>query len=489
MKESLASWVTVAVAVILGGGGMAWLFAVPSAPVERRDDKGGMIQAATNAPVSEKVDIRGKFQKFDGKPSAVKAAWPSFRGPRLNNISPETTRLRDNWDTMPPVLWSVDLGEGYAGPAVRNGCVYVLDYDEKLQGDSLRCFSLDDGKEIWRRWYKVRVKRNHGMSRTVPAVTDRFVVTVGPRCHVLCADAASGDFRWGIDMVEQFGTKEPLWYTGQCPLIDGDVAVLAPGGSSLLIGVACDSGTILWKTPNPDGWQMSHSSVMPMTIAGRKMYVYCAIGGVAGIAADGPDRGAVLWKTSAWKHSVVAGSPVDLGDGRLFLTTGYGAGSMMLKVEEKGGQFAAAVLYSLDKSAFACEQQTPIYARDCLFTVMPNDGGALKRELVCMRPDGKFVWASGKEHRFGLGPFMIADDKFFVLDDEGVLTVAKVSADAYAHLGTVKVLDGRDAWGPLAIVEGRLLLRDLKRMICLDARAQGPVALADGGTAKEPLRR
>ena len=56
------------------------------------------------------------------------------------------------------ILWSVnDLGEGYAGAAVANGRVYVLDYDEVREADSLRCFSLDDGKEIWRRWYGVRM--------------------------------------------------------------------------------------------------------------------------------------------------------------------------------------------------------------------------------------------------------------------------------------------------------------------------------------------
>ena len=60
------------------------------------------------------------------------------------------------------------------------------------------------------------------------ALTDEYVVTVGPKCHVLCVDASSGEFRWGIDLVREFGTQEPLWFTAQCPLIDGSRAILAP---------------------------------------------------------------------------------------------------------------------------------------------------------------------------------------------------------------------------------------------------------------------
>ena len=45
----------------------------------------------------------------------------------------------------------------------------------------------------------------------------------------------------------------------QCPLIDRQTAVIAPGGRALMIGVDCATGEILWETPNPDGWKMSHS--------------------------------------------------------------------------------------------------------------------------------------------------------------------------------------------------------------------------------------
>jgi outer membrane protein assembly factor BamB len=368
----------------------------------------------------------------------------------------------------------VDLGEGHAAPVVMNGRVYVLDYDESRRADALRCFSLRDGREIWRRWYRVNVKRNHGMSRTVPAVTDKYVVTIGPRCHVMCVEAVSGALLWGIDLEKDFGAVVPLWYTGQCPLIDGGVAVFAAcGKKALLLGVDCKTGAVLWQAPNPDGWEMSHSSVMPMTLNGKKMYVYAAVGGIAGVSAEKGNRGTVLWKTAAWNPSVVVPSPVVFPDGRVFVTAGYGAGSMMLNVSAENGGYRVTSLYKIrPQEGLACEQQTPLLYEGLLFGILPNDAGELRNQFVCFHPDGKLLWASGKDHLYGLGPYMIADGKFFILSDEGVLTAARASAEKFVPLGQAKVLQGRDSWGPIALAGGRMLLRDSRRMVCIDVAAR-----------------
>ncbi|MDD4872230.1 MAG: PQQ-binding-like beta-propeller repeat protein, partial [Kiritimatiellae bacterium] len=372
----------------------------------------------------------------------------------------------------PPVLWSVELGEGYAGPAVLNGCVYVLDYDSRENADALRCFSMDDGKEIWRRWYKVHIKRNHGMSRTVPAVTENYVVTIGPRCHVMCVDSRTGDFRWGIDLEKEWGTAVPMWYTGQCPLIDGEEVVLGVGGKALLMGVDCKTGKVLWQTPNPKKWQMSHSSVMPMELSGKKMYVYCAIGGMVGISAEKTDRGTILWETGEWNHQVMAPAPVSLGDGRVFITAGYGVGSAMFKVSLESGKFVVKQLYRWEKKTFACEQHTPIFYKGYLYSVLPADAGSVRKQAVCMDPGGKVIWASGSTERFGLGPFMIADNKMFILEDNGLLKMIKATEQGYFKLAQAKVLDGKESWAPMALADGRLLVRDYGKMTCLDLRAQ-----------------
>jgi outer membrane protein assembly factor BamB len=425
---------------------------------------------------TEEVDLGAMFVSFDGLPSKIQGSWPRFRGADFDNISKENIRLAESWgDEGPNILWSVDLGEGHAGPVVSNGRVYLLDYDEEKRADILRCFSLNDGKEIWRRGYELYVKRNHGMSRTIPAVSDKYVVTVGPKCHVMCVDAYSGDFKWGMDLVNEYGAEVPLWYTGQCPLIDDSLAVIAVGGKSLIIGIDCETGEVIWETPNPHNWKMSHSSVMRLSILGKKMYVYCAIGGVIGVSAEEGTAGELVFETNLWNRNVIAPSPVNLKDGRIFLTAGYGAGSLMLRIKSDNGSFSAESLQTLKpEEGMASEQQTPIFYKGHLFSILPKDAGPLRNQFICCHPDdcSQIVWSSGKTNRFGLGPYIVADDKFFILSDDGVLTVLKASPDEYVQLAQAKVLDGVDAWGPFALVNGRLLARDSRRLVCIDLRAQ-----------------
>lgn len=485
MNERQLTAILVGLMVVIAVGVMAlWFKAVPSARVEKRvtdfaaEQRAGTLKTpstndtASAPPSEEVVDIRGTFEKFDGRPGGSSSSWPRFRGADASNICSSGPPLADHWgDKGPPALWSVQLSEGHSGPAVWNGCVYVMDYDEKREGDALRCFSITDGKEIWRRGYHAPTKRNHGVSRTVPAVTEPFIVTMGPRCHVMCLDRETGDFRWGIDLVREHGAEIPLWYTGQCPLIDDGVAVLAPCGSkTLLMGVDCGSGKVLWETPNADRWKMSHSSIVPMTLLGRRMYVYGALGGAAGIAADGPDRGKVLWKTTEWIHSVLSPSPVAVDDHRVFLTAGYGGGSMMIGLKREGDTFRAETLFKLEKTVFSCEQHTPVLYQGRLFGILPKDAAELRAQFVCLNLDGKLAWTSGKTERFGLGPFLFADDKVFILNDTGELTLIRASILGYERLARARVLHGRDAWAPMALVDGKLLLRDSEQLICLDVR-------------------
>lgn len=392
-------------------------------------------------------------------------AWPGFRGPDRDNISKETVALARQWPPSgPPVLWSVELGEGYAAPAVINGRVYVLDYDKAMQSDVLRCFALADGKELWRRSYPVVVKRNHGMSRTVPATDGKFVVSLGPKCHVMCVDAVTGDLKWLKDLVQEYGTTVPEWYAGQCPLIDGDKVILAPAGSALVVAIEMATGKEVWRTPNPKKWEMTHSSLLPITVGKERMYVYCGSGGVAGVSAR---DGRILWETDTWTiNTATVPTPVDVGEGRIFLSGGYEAGAMLLQIEERNGAFAVKPLFRVAHTVFGSDQQTPIFYKGHIYGVAPDE------QLVCLDLTGKRVWASGATHRFGLGPYLIAQDLIFALDDKGKLTLAEASPAGFKPLAEANVLTGGEAWGPLALAGGRLLARDMTRMVCLDVASR-----------------
>lgn len=438
---------------------------VPSVP--------GMDNRGEGVAVNLDINIGEFYEHFEKRRSDLQETWPRFRGEHFDNISRSEVPLIDAFpEDGPEILWSVHLGEGHGGAAIYKGKVYILDYDEEIRSDMLRCFDLVDGTELWRRWYKIPVKRNHGMSRTVPAVTEDYIVTIGPRGHVMCVDREDGDFRWGLNVEQDYNSEVPFWYTGQCPLVDNGLAIIATGGSHLLVAVDCKTGEIVWETANEPQWGMSHSSIMPYEFNGVKMYVYSAIGGACGIAAEGKDAGRILWSTNEWRKNVVAPSPVCMPDGKVFLTAGYGAGSMVLQLVPQGDQFGVEILQDYSpREGLACEQQTPVVYKGHLLGIMPKDAGPLRNELVCVHPDDftKVVWSSGQTVRFGLGPYMIADDKLFILDDNGTLTIARPSTVAYSELDSYRVIaDGADAWAPLAVADGYMVLRDSETMICMD---------------------
>ena len=205
-----------------------------------------------------------------------------------------------------------------------------------------------------------------------------------------------------------------------------------------------------------------------MTVCGKRMYVYSALGGMVGVSAEPADAGTLLWETP-WDAKVVAPSPVKAGEDLIFCTTGYGRGSRLLQLKNDGGKFSVKTVYDKPPTdILACEQQTPIFKDGLLYGIIPKDGGELKGQFVCFKPDGTKVWSSGADIRFGLGPFILADNKFYVLGDEGELTMADATKQEFAKLGEAHVLKGHDAWGPFAVAGSRMVLRDMNTLACVE---------------------
>ena len=86
--------------------------------------------------------------------------------------------------------------------------------------------------------------------------------------------------------------------------------------------------------------------------------------------------------------------------------------------------------------------------------------------------DGKVRWTSGSDNRFGLGPYLAIGNRFLLLDDTARLSLMAVDGNGCQLLARADIMagTGRDAWGPMAFVDGRLLLRDSKRLVCLELR-------------------
>ena len=69
--------------------------------------------------------------------------WPHLRGPHYNGVSDETG-LADSWPAGgPPVLWQIELGQGYSGFAAVGTRIYTQ--YQALAGQYVVCLDADTG--------------------------------------------------------------------------------------------------------------------------------------------------------------------------------------------------------------------------------------------------------------------------------------------------------------------------------------------------------
>ena len=139
-----------------------------------------------------------------------------------------------------------------------------------------------------------------------------------------------------------------------------------------------------------------------------------------------------------------------------------------MRLEEEAGQIVAKTEFRLTARQFGSTHHTPIYHEGFLYGIRESD-----KQFVCLDQEGNEVWKSGSAHRFGLGPYLMADGLFFILSDDGELTLAEATPEEYRQLATARVMEGHDAWAPMAFASGRLLLREMTTMICLDVTEAG----------------
>lgn len=392
--------------------------------------------------------------------------WPQFRGPARDGSSKEVGLLRQWPAGGPKVLWTVPVGQGYAGAAIVGGRVYHNDYDEQKSEWGVYARSLADGKEIWRHREPRVIRPNHAITRTVPAVDGKYVFSLDPKLGLHCLDAKTGKQLWFRNLVADYKTTIPPWYNGQNPLLEADRIVIATGGAAIVVALDKATGKEIWRTPNPRKLVLSHASVMPATLGGVKQYLYGTLNGPLGVAAA---DGRLLWEYPRKFNVAVAPSVTAVDGQRVFMTASYDAGSVMLRVTPDGARFKAEPIFDMKLNEWNSEVHTPIVFKGHLFAV-----GKKKRGLfTCLDFNGKQVWTSDGKASFELGSYLLADGMFFVLEGKtGLLRLIDATTTGYKELASAQVLAGPDVWGPMALSDGRLVLRDLTKMICLDVRGK-----------------
>lgn len=284
----------------------------------------------------------------------ARADWPQYLGPNRNATSAETGLLRAWPPEGPKVLWTVSLGKGYGGPAVSDGKVYLLD---RIAGESdvLRCFDLVTGEQLWSYEYEAPGETSHPGSRTVPAIDGDHIYTCGPFGDVYCFDMNTHRPVWNKNVWRDFGGQRvPTWAVSQNPLIYDNLLVLASQtGKAGVVAYEKLTGNVAWASPALPG-RVGYVSPTVVTIGSQDHLVMISAGPDPRSSRSGP-RGAVLgldpktgktlWTYRGWQCRIPVPNVTSLGDGRLFVTGGYRAGSAVIKIEQSEGAFRVTEIY------------------------------------------------------------------------------------------------------------------------------------------------
>lgn len=374
--------------------------------------------------------------------------WPQWGGPERDLVWRETGIVtgklpQTDSDGLLPRVWSAPLGEGYAGPAVANGRVFVMDLQAERGTERVVCLDAATGEQRWVHEYPVRYEVSYPAGpRCTPTVDDGRVYTIGAMGHMFCLEERSGKVVWQKDFVEDFGTTIPTWGMVAAPLVDGDQLISLVGGSdgALVVSFEKTTGREIWRALEDP--QVGYCPPMIFTLGGRRQLILWHPEAVSSLE---PDSGKVRWQVPYRVHSgLTVPAPRVQGD-RLFVTSFYN-GPRMIEVAD-GGTSARIVWQGESDSEIKTDGlhsiiPTPVWNGDYIYGVCSYG------QLRCLDArTGERVWetfeATGHDRWWNafLIPYEPIPDRYFLHNEQGDLIIANLTPDGYEELSRAKLIE------------------------------------------------
>lgn len=383
-------------------------------------------------------------------PNAVAAGgdWPQFRGPTANGIAPDTG-INKSWNTKPPkILWKVALSDdGYAGPSVADGKVFVIDHQGK--NDIVRAINIANGEDEWQFPYEDTDKPNTGFARATPVIDQGRVYTLSRLGMLNCLDIKRGKPIWARDIIKEFNGRRPGWDFSYSPLVDKNKLIVLPGGPNAGV-VALDkkTGKTIWQGGPSE--VPGYATPVAATILGKPQYVIFTTVGLSGIDAS---NGKVLW-SYRWKtgSDVNAATPIVMGNS-VFITSGYNHGCALIDITAEGAKAR------WENKEMQAHFSSPIIYKGYIY------GTGEPGFLMCIDPQtGAAKW---KQQGFEKGGVVAVDGVLIAADGlGGDMIMVDLQPDGYKELGRFKPLGGQ-SWTAPIVAGGKLIVRNTKSLACI----------------------
>ena len=388
-------------------------------------------------------------------PTITTHDWPQWRGPNRDGLSRETGLLA-TWPTDGPrLLWEKPSGEGFSSIAVAQGKAFTM-LQENDQ-EAIVCWDAATGRELWRHRYRAGFRNTYGNGpRATPTIAGDMLFAIGGTgiMTALNISAAQPTVAWTKDLLQEFGAGNLNWGTAYSPLVDGELVFVNPGGSAGRSVAALDqrTGAVRWQALDDAA---GYGSPMLADCAGQKQVVFFTNTGLAAVA---PESGQLLWRFP-WVTEFGANitTPIVAGD-YVFISSGYGMGCALLKIEKTHSGLAAKLVYK--NKRMITPFTTCVLYDDHLY-------GFNDTTLTCMEfRTGKVTW---RQRGFEKGSLTIADGRLYILGEMGTLALAEATPAQYRELSRFTFAHAK-CWTAPVIANGRLYVRNEEKIACYDVR-------------------
>jgi outer membrane protein assembly factor BamB len=388
-----------------------------------------------------------------GLQTAQAGDWPQILGPHRNGVA-EGETLATMWPAGGPTrLWQVQLGSGYAGPAVKGDRVVV--FHRVGDVERLEAFDAESGRSLWRAdfeaLYRGGINPDTG-PRCVPVVHNDRVIAFGAAGDLHCVTLADGKKLWSRSALEDFGGDEGYFGAGSTPIVIGDNVLVNVGGrnGAGLVAFSLKDGATLWKKTDEDA---SYSSPTYAEINGKPHAIF--VTRLSAISVD-PASGDVRFQFPFGKRgpTVNAATPLVFDKNLLFVTASYGVGAKLARINADGAETVWA-----NDEVMSSQYTTCVYREGYLYGVDGREDIGVGVLRCIDAKTGEVLWSV---EGFGLAHAILVGDKLLLTKNDGTLVLAEASPRGYHELASAPLFaDQRGAVVRAipALSAGRLFVR------------------------------
>jgi outer membrane protein assembly factor BamB len=261
---------------------------------------------------------------------------------------------------------------------------------------------------------------------------------------------------WGRNVNKEYGVAKGYFGSASSPLLATGKLLLNVGAKGAGV-VAFDPGTgkEVWKAADDPA---SYSSPVLAKIGGEELAVFFTR---AGLLAVTPDKGEVRLQhpfRPRAQASVNAAAPIVSGD-RVFLSTGYSTGAVLLDVKKGKPD---EVWHG--ENILSCHYNTPVLVQGHLYGIDGRQEGG-QATLRCVEWDtGKVKWT---KEGFGCAGLIHADGLLIACPENGDVVLIEPDPAGYKEMARAAVLQSPVRALP-ALADGRLYVRDGKKLVALE---------------------